>query len=127
MADDAVTSVSPQLSQRGVEMSITPAGIDDAVRIDPILASRILEPIIVLMATGLPQGARVVIEFVRAGVEVGMTLSGDTPVASLTGRDDQMASSVKLWVSRRLLEQVGGRLEQGAEAVRWTIWLQAGA
>jgi signal transduction histidine kinase len=110
---DVTTLVEGPFRQRGVTLSLK---TDDAplhVRVDPVHASRILAQILNGLRAWLMDGAELVISATQNGSEIEVVMRPDLPVAlDEFRRDDWMASGMGLWVARRLLDQLGGRLEQ---------------
>lgn len=114
--------------QRGVALDIAEAGPPLRVRIDPVQCTRILAQVASAMRAGLDEGASVSIDAGPCGEdEVEVVLRADRPVAAARDRrDDFLAQGMELWVARRLLHDVGGRVEVPETAsTTWRIVLPA--
>jgi signal transduction histidine kinase len=109
---EVIGLVGGPFRQRGVALEL--AEPEDAlpVRIDPVHGSRILAQVLNSLRAGLGEGAALRVSGRREGGHVIIELYPDRPVAMGGARDDWMASGMGLWVARRLLDQVGGRLEE---------------
>ncbi len=112
------------LRQGGVEVVLS---VDDGplpVRIDPVMGSRILAPILSSLGAALPGGGTIAVSAARAGANVSIALTPDRALAVGSARDDWMASGMALWVARRMLDSAGGRLvEPEAGESTWLVEL----
>jgi signal transduction histidine kinase len=110
---EVVHLVAGAFRQRGVSLAWSPPAEVLAVRLDPTAASRLFAQILNALRAGLPDGAGVAISARRrAPGWVEVALRPDRPLALGDARDDWMAAGLGLWVARRLLDEVGGRLEE---------------
>lgn len=105
--------------QRGVNLQLVEHDVPLQVRLDPVHGSRILAQILNALRAGLAEGAtlRVSTRVDEPGAgDVQVLLEPDAPVAvDEARRDDLLASGLGLWVARRLLHELGGRLDQLVE------------
>lgn len=122
---EVVGLVRGPFRRSGVAVDLTPLPDNLEVRIDPVLASRILAPILGSLGAGLGTGEAIQVGAEVSGDEVVVTFTPDRPVAIVeSARDDWMASGMGMWVARRMLDQVGGFLEEPAPPRRsWRVFL----
>ena len=114
---DLVTDVSGLMkgafNKRGVDLKLLVPTAPLPVRVDPVLASRILAQVLGVVRAGLVQGTTLRMSAEASGREVQVVLRPDSPVAIDEFRqDDAQAAGLGVWVARRLLDSVGGRLDQ---------------
>lgn len=131
---EVATLVRGPFRQRGVALELVepasaqpgPAGGALPVRIDPVHGTRILAQVLNALRAGLGEGATLRMSAASApSGEVQVRLEPNTPVAmDESRRDDWRASGMGLWVARRLLHELGGRLEEpGPEDPSWRVVL----
>lgn len=110
---EVTTLVGGPFRQRGVTLRLEMPDTPLPVRLDPVHGSRILAQILNGLRAALTEGSTLVVRGAVEDDEVVVSMSSDLPVAiDEFRRDDWMASGMGLWVARRLLDQLGGRLEQ---------------
>lgn len=129
---EAVELVRGPFSQRGVTLELVPPACELRVRVDPVHGARILAQILVALRSGLGDGSRlrvsatrhegppteveVLLEPHRAGAPAPPEAAAGQPTrdavaADAMRRDDWMAGGMRLWVARRLLHELGGRID----------------
>lgn len=114
---EAVHLVAGAFRQRGVRLVWSPPAAPLPVRVEAAGASRLFAQILNALRAGLPDGAGVVVTARRrTGGWIEVSLAPDRPVALGDARDDWMAAGLGLWVARRLLDEIGGQLEEPAGA-----------
>jgi two-component system NtrC family sensor kinase len=123
---DGIGIAAGPLRQRGVELLFAEGDASLPVRVDPVAASRIFAQILSALGAGLGEGASLRAGAVRSAGNVVVELLPDRPVAAGGARDDYMAQGMGLWVSRHLLDRLGGRLEEPEGAsLAWRVVLPA--
>jgi two-component system NtrC family sensor kinase len=119
---EVVGLVAGPYRQRGVTLELADADAPLQVRIDPVAASRILAQVLNSLRAGLDAGSTLRIAGRVDGDDVIIALTPDRPVAAGAVRDDFLASSMGMWVARRLLTQVGGRVDPPAgDELAWKL------
>ncbi len=110
---DVCNLVRGPFRQRGVALELVETDKPLAVQIDPVHGSRILVQILNAIRAGLSEGAKLRIKASAVGGVVEVELRPDDIVAVDDLRhDDWMAAGMSMWVARRMLHELGGRLEQ---------------
>ena len=110
---EATHLVSGAFRQRGVALKLHVSAEPLLVRCDPVAGSRLFAQILNALRAGLPDGAGLTVSAGRRSPgSVEIVLVPDRPVALGDSRDDWMAAGLGLWVARRLLDEIGGRLEE---------------
>lgn len=110
---DVTTLVQGPFRQRGVTLELDMPDQPLPVRLDPIAGSRLLAQVLNGLRAGLTDGTTLGVTALLGHDEIEVVITPDYPVAiDEFRRDDWMASGMGLWVARRLLDQLGGRLEQ---------------
>ncbi len=113
---EAIHLVHGAFRQRGVLLQWEAPAAPLWISVDPIGASRLIAQVLNALRAGLPDGARLEVtasrEFDGERRWVVIAFAADRPVASGEARDDWMAAGLGLWVARKLLDQLGGRLIQ---------------
>lgn len=110
---DVTNLVQGAFRQRGVTLQLEMSEHPLPVRLDPVHGSRILAQILNGLRAGLTTGTTLEVNAREDQGEIVVEMRPDYPVAvDEFRRDDWMASGMGLWVARRLLDQLGGRLEQ---------------
>ena len=120
---DVLDLVQGPFRQRGVELRLVEGSAPLRVRLDPVLASRMFAAILNSLRMGLPEGAVLEVEPRAEGDQLVVHLVPSTAVG-LETRDDYMAGGMGLWVARRLLDQIGGRLVPSKDGP-WQVVLPA--
>lgn len=105
-----VVSRAPLL-QRGVSVHLADDSEPAAINLDPGFVVRALSPVISTLAAALPAGSAIAVHSRSEAGQVRLELRPDRPIDSSSLRDDRRATSLQLWVSRRLLRAVGGTLD----------------
>jgi len=110
---DVCNLVSGPFRQRGVALELIESEAPLKVRVDPVHGSRILVQILNALRAGLREGStlRIIARAERGQVEVELRPDDIVAVDDLR-RDDWMAAGMGMWVARRMLHELGGRLEQ---------------
>lgn len=150
LLQEASNLVRVPFGRRGATLEVVPLGRELLVRVDPAHGTRILAQILLAARAGLSQGSGLQVsarldEGAEPEVEVLLEPFGIEPdsaspsvpededsgfraaiAADATRRDDWMAGGMRLWVARRLLHELGGRIElplefevAGATAGAW--------
>ncbi|MBT3221063.1 MAG: HAMP domain-containing protein [Proteobacteria bacterium] len=109
---DVVDLVRGPFRQWGVSLELHHSDAPLLVRVDPVHGSRIFAQIFNALRSGLAEGATLRVAAHQQGDKIEVELRPDQPVFA---RDDWMASGLGLWVAHRLLDQLGGELEEPAE------------
>jgi signal transduction histidine kinase len=123
---DVSNLVQGPFRQRGVTLQMRDVGEALPVRADPVHASRIFAQILNTLRAGLVDGATLAVSGSVRGDEVVVRLAPDRGASDLS-RDDFLASSMGLWVSRQLLDDMGGSLEEPDEQdAAWRVILPRG-
>jgi signal transduction histidine kinase len=110
---DVVGLVQGPMRQAGISVELRLPDAPASVRVDPVLAGRAFAPILSSVAATMPAGSSLRVEIERRSGVVEVVL---VPSVSQTISDDFMASALGLWVARRLLGQMGGRIGEPAVA-----------
>lgn len=120
--DEVLTVVQAPFRQRGVDVALEQTDEALEVRADPVLLRRMLIQVLQSLRAGLSQGASLSISASRSEGRVRVSLLPDRPVAS---SDDFRAQGAGLWVARRALDGLGGRLNPAtATQAAWTLELE---
>jgi hypothetical protein len=77
---------------------------------DPVGATRVLVPILNSMRAGLGEGATLTLSAEMQDSRPVLVLDVDRAVGSGSAADDWRAAAMRLWVARKLLDQVGGEM-----------------
>jgi signal transduction histidine kinase len=109
---EAIRLVAGAFRHRGIALSWNLPSVELPALIDPMTTPRLLAQVLNALRAGLPEGARLDITAQLEPDAVVILLRPDRPVAVGEARDDWMAAGLGLWVARKLLDQVGGRLEE---------------
>ncbi len=127
--------VSGAFRQRGVALELAIASTRPlSVRMDPVVATRMLAQVLKALRAGLEPGAVLTVRSVDDDPgQVMLRFEADQGLGgSESRRDDLRASGMELWVARQQVDRSGGRLEAvvgggtaGPDAVPtcWTLWL----
>lgn len=124
---DVIGLVQGPLRQGGVTVQLSLPSTPLRSRVDPVLLSRSLAPIMSSIAAGLPSGSSLRVGAERAEsegapiVRLHLQVSGDPGEGS--ERDDWMASGMALWVARRLLDSAGGCVIEPQDGRTWRVEL----
>lgn len=122
---DVTTLVQGPFRQRGVTLELDMPDQPLPVRLDPIAGSRLVAQVFNGLRAGLTDGTTLQVTATLGHDEIEVVIEPDYPVAiDEFRRDDWMASGMSLWVARRLLDQLGGRLEQPVK-VPWVSGMGA--
>jgi two-component system, NtrC family, sensor kinase len=110
---DVCKLVRGPFRQRGVALDLIESEHPLKTRVDPLHGSRILVQILNALRAGLREGStlRIVARVNQGQVEVELRPDDIVAVDDLR-RDDWMAAGMGMWVARRMLHDLGGRLEQ---------------
>lgn len=118
---DVVGLVQGPMRQGGISVELRLPDAPANVRVDPVLAGRAFAPILSSVAATMPAGSSLRVEIERRPGVVEVVL---VPSVSQTISDDFMASALGLWVARRLLGQMGGRIvEPALGGAPWRVTL----
>jgi len=110
---DVCNLVRGPFRQRGVALELVDIDKELPVRIDPVHGSRILVQILNALRAGLSDGTKLTIRGTVVDDHVEVELRPDDIVAvDDLRRDDWMAAGMGMWVARRMLHELGGRLDQ---------------
>ena len=127
---DVMGLVGGTIRQRGVSLTLVEPVEALRIRMDPVLAARVLAQLLTTLTAGLTAGCTLSVSARllplgegQKSRSVAVYLKPSEPVAAGAARDDFMAAGLGLWVARKLLDQVGGRLEQPSRDDAWRVVL----
>ena len=121
MLAEVAALVAAPFRQRGVTLLVESSDQPVKASANPVATSRVLAQILQSFRSGLPDGARLVVRACVIEGRAGVAFEPDRPIASGAARDDWMASGMSLWVARRQLETMNGRLDEPAPGE--TAWM----
>ena len=128
MLGEVAALVAAPFRQRGVTLVVESADQPVKASANPVATSRVLAQILQSFRSGLPAGARIVVRATVIDGRAAVTFEPDRPIASGSARDDWMASGMSLWVARRQLETMNGRLDEPATGrTAWVLSLPWGS
>jgi signal transduction histidine kinase len=128
MLAEVAALVAAPFRQRGVTLVVESTGQAVSASANPVATSRVLAQVLQSFRSGLPDGARLVVRAAVIDGRAAVLFEPDRPVAKGSARDDWMASGLSLWVARRQLETMNGRLDEpGTGQTAWVLSLPGGA